>query len=249
MPSITIEIFDHIVFLVLVAFVPWNAGRRFRTLTKAVDAGDPNARKGAYRRILIEKWVWAAVIGVAWITLSRSAESIGLIAGITPLAIVGYALAALAIGALLMSAQSVARSERLRARTRKSIAPVRAMVPHTATEKRWFDRVSVTAGISEEFVYRGFLFAYLTALIPGMPVGVVVVLAGLVFGLGHSYQGLSGIVKTGTLGILFGAVYWMTASLLAAMLLHAAVDLASGWISWRVIRDGDPAEIVAPAAA
>jgi hypothetical protein len=71
MPSITIEIFDHIVFLVLVAFVPWNAGRRFRTLTKAVDAGDPNARKGAYRRILIEKWVWAAVIGVAWMP-SRS---------------------------------------------------------------------------------------------------------------------------------------------------------------------------------
>lgn len=81
-----------------------------------------------------------------------------------------------------------------------------------------------------------------------MPVGVVVILAGLVFGLAHSYQGLAGIMKTATLGVLFGALYWMTSSLLAAMLLHAAVDLTSGWVSWQVVREGDPAEMAVPAA-
>ncbi len=72
---------------------------------------------------------------------------------------------------------------------------MRALLPQTATEKRWFDAVSVTAGICEEIIYRGFLFAYFAAWLPGAAAGVVIVLAGLVFGLGHLYQGAAGIVK------------------------------------------------------
>lgn len=252
MPSITPGIIDHLVFIILIAFVPWNAGRRFRSLVRTVDAGDPNARKRAYRTILVEKWVWVAVIAVAWIAQSRSAESIGLIAEFTeftPLPIGGFALTTLAIGGLLMFAKSVARSEQMRTKTRQSIASARALVPHTVTERQWFDAVSVTAGISEELIYRGFLFAYLAALIPGLPTAVVVLVAALVFGLAHAYQGLAGIVKTGTLGIMFGVLYWMTGSLLAPMLLHAAVDLTSGWVSWQIICVDDTTETVTTAAA
>ena len=88
--------------------------------------------------------------------------------------------------------------------------------------------VSVAAGIEEELIYRGFLFAYLAAWLPDVPAVVVIVLAGFVFGLGHLYQGASGIVKTGVLGVLFGVLYWMTGSLWAPMLLHIVVDLSSG---------------------
>lgn len=55
MPSITLEMIDHVVFLVLVALGPWNGRRRFDLLVKAVDAGDPNARTGAYRTVVVEK--------------------------------------------------------------------------------------------------------------------------------------------------------------------------------------------------
>lgn len=252
MPSITLGIIDHLVFVTLVAFVPWNAGRRFRSLGKAVDARDPNARKRAYRTILIGKWVWVAVIAVAWIAQNRSAESIGLNAEFTeftPLRIGGFALTALAIGGLLMFAKSVGRSEQMRTKTRQSIASAQALLPHTATEKRWFDSVSVTASISEELIYRGFLFAYLISLIPGLPTSLVILVAALVFGLTHSYQGPAGIVKTGMLGILFGVLYWMTGSLLAPVLLHAAVDLTSGWVSWQVIREGHTTKTVTTATA
>ena len=160
----------------------------------------------SYRTVVVEKWVFTAVIAVAWIALDRSASSIGLIAGITPLAVAGYTLTALVIGALVMLARSAVHSEQGRRRTSESIASVRALVPRTATEKRWFDAMSGTAGIEEELVYRGFLFAYLAAWLPGAPAAVFIVLAGLVFGLGHLYQGAAGIVKTGTLGVLFGVV-------------------------------------------
>ena len=249
MPSIDLGIFDHVVFLALVALVPWNARRRFRSLVEAVEGGDPNARTRAYRTVVVEKWVLTAVIAVAWIALSRSASSIGLTARLTPLAIVGYALTALTIGALLMLARSVVSSEQGRRKTRESIASVGAFVPHTATEKRWFDAVSVTAGIQEELIYRGFLFAYFAAWSPGMPAAIVILGAGLVFGLGHLYQGAAGIVKTGTLGVLFGVLYWMTGSVWAPLLLHVVVDLSSGWMGWQVVREGGLDARVEPAAA
>jgi membrane protease YdiL (CAAX protease family) len=248
MPSISLAIIDHVVFLVLVALLPWSGRRRFHSLVKADDAGDESARTRAYRTVLVEKWVLTAVIAVAWIALGRTASSIGLIASFTPLAIAGYALTALAIGALLVLGRSAARSEQGRSRTRAAIAPMRALLPHTAAEKRWFDAVSVTAGISEEFIYRGFLFAYLATWIPEVPTGVVVLLAGLVFGLGHLYQGAAGIVKITAIGVLFGVIYWMTGSVWAPMLLHVMVDLNSGWINWQLVREGGLDDTVAPAA-
>lgn len=249
MPNIDLGIFDHIVFLVLVALVPWRARRRFRSLVKALDGGDSNARTRSYRTVVAEKWVRTAVIAVAWITLSRSASSIGLPGSVTPLAIVGYSLTALAIGALLVLTRAAVHSEQGRRRTRESIDSVRAFVPHTATEKRWFNAMSVSAGIDEELIYRGFLFAYLAAWAPGVPAAVIIVLAALVFGLAHLYQGTAGIVKTATLGVVFGVLYWMTGALWAPMLLHVVVDLSSGWISSQVVRDNDPVDRPEPVAA
>lgn len=249
MPSITLEIFDHLVFLTLIALLPWTALRRFRSLVEAVDGGDATARTRAYSTVVVEKWVVTALVAVAWIVLGRSASSIGLIPSSTPSAIAGYLLTGLAIGTLLMLARLAVHSEQGRRKTGESIASVRALVPHTATEKRWFDAMSVTAGVEEELIYRGFLFAYFAAWLPGMPAAGIIVLAGLVFGLGHVYQGTPGVVKTGTLGVLFGVIYWMTGSIWAPMLLHIVVDLSSGWISRQLVADGDQGSQSVAAAA
>jgi membrane protease YdiL (CAAX protease family) len=249
MPGIDPGIFDHILFLALVALLPWNASRRFRSFLKAVDGGDPNARTRLYRTIVAEKWVVTTIVAVAWITLSRSASSIGLIASDTPLAIAGYALTALAIGALVMLARLAVHSAEGRRRTSESVASVGAFVPRTVNEKRWFDAMSVTAGIEEELIYRAFLFVYLAAWLPGMPVAFLILVAGLIFGLGHLYQGAAGVVKAGTMGILFGVVYWMTGSVWAPMLLHIVVDLSSGWITRQLAAEGDLDNRPEPAAA
>ena len=158
----------------------------------------------------------------------------------------GYGLTAVAIGALMLYPRSVLRSEQALDKTRESMAPVRAFLPHTRGEKRWFDVVSVTAGITEELIYRGFLFAYLAAWLSGAP-AVIIVVAGLVFGLGHLYQGVSGITKAGLMGVVFGVLYWMTGSLWASMLLHIVIDLTSGWLGWQIVRADDLDERTEPA--
>ena len=58
----------------------------------------------------------------------------------------------------------------------------------------------------------------------------------LLFGLGHAYQGAGGIVRTGIVGLLFAGVYVTTGSLLAAMLLHAVIDAASGMVAYLALR-------------
>lgn len=238
MPSIDLVTFDHLVFVVLLVVVPLDGRRRFRSLLSAVDAGTTNARTRAYREVILQKWVLTALIGFAWVALGRSASSLGLVPSVSPLAVAGYILTGVAIGALLMYPRSVLRSEQALDRTRTSLASVRTFIPHTASEKRWFDLMSVTAGITEEVIYRGFLFAYLAAWLSGAPAAVIIVLAALVFGLGHLYQGAGGIVKAGLMGVIFGVLYWMTGSLWASMLLHIVVDLTSGWIGWQIIRRG-----------
>jgi membrane protease YdiL (CAAX protease family) len=100
-----------------------------------------------------------------------------------------------------------------------------AVLPRTAGERRLFTVVGVTAGVCEEWLYRGFFLAVVAAMAGGLPQGVLVVVAGVAFGLAHAYQGVAGVLTTGVLGGVMAALYLSTGSLLLPVLLHAAIDL------------------------
>jgi membrane protease YdiL (CAAX protease family) len=84
----------------------------------------------------------------------------------------------------------------------------------------------VTAGLCEEFLYRGFAMAVLSRA--GLPVGVVILLSSVIFGLAHLYQGRAGFVSTMVLGIFFGVSRAAFGSLVPAMVWHMGVDLVAG---------------------
>ncbi|MFC7571937.1 CPBP family intramembrane glutamic endopeptidase [Klenkia terrae] len=100
-----------------------------------------------------------------------------------------------------------------------------ALLPRSAGERRLFAVVGATAGICEEWLYRGFFLAVVAAVVPGLASGWLVVVAAVAFGAAHAYQGLAGVLLTGVLGGVFAALYLQTGSLLLPVLLHAAVDL------------------------
>jgi uncharacterized protein len=69
--------------------------------------------------------------------------------------------------------------------------------------------VFVTSGFGEEMIYRGFILERMTNLFSSFknaPI-IAVFTQAFIFGLIHSYQGLSGIIGTGLAGLLFGLVY------------------------------------------
>ena len=104
------------------------------------------------------------------------------------------------------------------------------LIPRARVEKGWFAFSAITAGISEEIVFRGFALHLLTTVFPLVSPYILAVAAGILFGLAHSYQGARGVVKTALIGVLFGLLYLGTDSLLLCVLLHTLFDLSSAFL-------------------
>lgn len=108
-----------------------------------------------------------------------------------------------------------------------------AMLPHTMGELAWFTALSVTAGVCEELIFRGYILWASQSILGLWP---AVVLSCLVFALAHAYQGIGGIVKTGLLGAFFMASVLLLGSLLPAMVAHALIDIGQGAVAWLILR-------------
>jgi membrane protease YdiL (CAAX protease family) len=117
------------------------------------------------------------------------------------------------------------------------------MLPRTLIEHRWFQAVSVTAGICEELLFRGFL---MWALRPWLGLWGAFAATSILFGLGHSYQGRRGLLNSTVIGMVLGALALLTGSILPGMILHALVDLSSGSIGYAALRDEASGESARP---
>ncbi|KAA0548781.1 CPBP family intramembrane metalloprotease [Bacillus sp. BGMRC 2118] len=100
--------------------------------------------------------------------------------------------------------------------------------PRTRKEKTRWKYVSFTAGFTEEIIYRGFLIFAILYFYPTISMWFVLVIAALVFGLAHTYQGITGVIRTGLIGFVFGAIYIAFGSIIPLILLHFLIDLAGG---------------------
>jgi membrane protease YdiL (CAAX protease family) len=101
--------------------------------------------------------------------------------------------------------------------------------PRTAVEKRLFGFLSFSAGVLEEVLYRGYLISLLSDGLNNTWIAVVA--AALLFGIGHLYQGLGGILKTFIIGILMGIIFVGTGSIINCILLHILIDISSSFYS------------------
>ncbi|MCG7344756.1 CPBP family intramembrane metalloprotease [Sporosarcina sp. ACRSL] len=99
------------------------------------------------------------------------------------------------------------------------------ILPVTPKEKKVWNYVSLTAGVTEEIIYRGFLLFALSYLFPTLSIWVVIIISSLLFGLAHTYQGFTtGVVRTTIFGIVFSILYIGIGSILPLIVLHFLVD-------------------------
>ena len=86
----------------------------------------------------------------------------------------------------------------------------------------------VVAAFGEEFVYRGLMVRRLGFLLGDNRRGLwmAVIFSSVLFGIAHRYQGLSGMISTGTVGFVMGAIFinsknrlWLT------ILTHGVYDV------------------------
>lgn len=81
--------------------------------------------------------------------------------------------------------------------------------------------LALAAGVCEELLFRGFLqpwLAYFSTPLVGLMV------ASVIFGLLH-YASFIYFLVTATMGLVLGAVYWLSESLLAVVVWHGVYDL------------------------
>jgi membrane protease YdiL (CAAX protease family) len=94
----------------------------------------------------------------------------------------------------------------------------------------WLAVALTSAALGEESQFRGFLWSRLEQLFGGGRGGVAFAMIGqaALFGLGHVYQGLSGVLTTGLLGLVLGTVFLLGRRNLApCMILHGLIDTVS----------------------
>ncbi len=100
------------------------------------------------------------------------------------------------------------------------------ILPQSRAELLPFLALALTAGLCEEFLYRGFAMAALTRA--GLPVWTVVLLSSILFAMAHLYQGRGGIVSTLVIGTVFGTARIAYDGLAPVILWHSAVDAVAG---------------------
>jgi uncharacterized protein len=115
-----------------------------------------------------------------------------------------------------------------------SAKSVDSLLPQSLLEILIWIGTSITAGVCEEMVFRGYLQRQFHALTGSVVVAVLG--QGLVFGLFHFYQGWKAVIVISVLGVLFGALAAWRKNLRANIIVHAWADVWSGWLKMVVWR-------------
>lgn len=224
---------DH-ALIALMALLPLGeAWWYWPRIMRAVSEGVPGTRRRAYRNIIVLEWGLAAMVVALWIAQHRAWAVLHVGAGrLLPTALGAAVLAGYLALVLVRVRALVADPERLVrfAARRTNLDP---LAPRTTGEQRLFAVLAVTAGLCEEFLYRGFALWYFTSL-AGPVAGFA--LAAALFGLGHLYLGRMHVVRTAIVGLVFGLLVIGTGSLWVAIALHAAMDLIGGAVGGRAFR-------------
>lgn len=105
---------------------------------------------------------------------------------------------------------------------------INSLLPQSAVEIVLWIALSISAGICEEIVFRGYFQKQFAAYTNSIALGVL--LQGIVFGLGHAYQGVKQVVIIIALGILYGGFAAWRRSLRPTMIAHTWTDIYSGYL-------------------
>jgi membrane protease YdiL (CAAX protease family) len=106
---------------------------------------------------------------------------------------------------------------------------IRFMLPQNQLEILLWTLTSITAGICEEIIFRGYFQRQFSAWTGNVSAGVV--LSAVAFGAGHIYQGWRSAIIILVYGLLFGILAEFRKSLRPGMMTHAWHDGFAGLAS------------------
>jgi uncharacterized protein len=225
-----------LVLLLLGIIIPWRGDARMKRLLNKPDLTTAD-RLSLYGSTIVFQWLIVAI--VAWRCAARGVgpEEFGLAAsdpwqvGWTSIVLTGLLCFNQVVGLRKISTMPEGKRGSLFAITEK-------IMPRTPKETLVYAALACTAGISEEFLYRGFVFMAFVRMIVnfGPPNGFAAIFSSVWFSLAHLYQGRRGILTTFVVGIIFVFMRIWTGSLIPAVVAHIGIDLVVGIYASRFLQ-------------
>jgi membrane protease YdiL (CAAX protease family) len=225
-----------LILLFLGAIIPWRGAARMRRLMSKAELTTAD-RLSLYGSTILFQWLIVVIVGARCALRSVSPEELGITAGDPWL----LAWTSLALTGLLCANQVVGlrRITKIPEGKRGSLfAITEKIMPRTRKETILYAALACTAGISEEFLYRGFVFMAFVRMIVNFapPNAAAAVLSSMWFSLAHLYQGRRGLITTFVVGMVFMLTRIWTGSLIPAIFAHIGIDLVVGIYSAKFIR-------------
>jgi membrane protease YdiL (CAAX protease family) len=193
---------------------------RYRGRMRQLIGADPKLRRRFYGRVIFNAWLSGAFVPL--ITLTNPDISAADVGWSWPNGD-GIDYVFLLYLVLLMGSSAIGLRRRAR-RGRPLRRPNAAWRPNTPSERRLAVAVAVTAGITEEAVYRGVLIAVGVRLFH-LPLAVAALASLALFAAAHIYQGWRVLPGITIVGGLLTATYLVSGSLLLPVIAHVGWDL------------------------
>lgn len=228
---------DHLFVIVLAVIHPIAGYISFQRLLRRVAAGEVVDRTRLYLATIAGHWTLFALALALWFSQGRTWSSLGF--GLTTDTgfMVGAALTIAGIVLLVLQIRQIAAADIDEVRGfRGQLGKLDIIIPRNGNELGRFFGLSLTAGIVEETLWRGFMIWYFSQFLPVWAAALISVIG---FGLAHAYQGIGNLPKITLVGAAFAGLFLLTGSLWLPMVLHAAVDILQGRLGYDIIRRCD----------
>jgi len=178
-------------------------------------------------------WIPTMLVLSYWISSGRSFDVLGLSLTLSFAGTIGFGIVFILTAALIVQVFQAKNNKDVATKFMRELenAPsVDRVMPKTKADYRLFKGLSVTAGITEEIMFRGYL---IWAFSFWMDTWLAALLSLAAFVLGHLYQGSKeAILKVALAGTALTLLYLLSGSLWLAILLHIVIDLTSGATCW-----------------
>lgn len=226
-------ILDHLFIFVIAIIYPIVSVVSYRRLHARIAKGEKVERTDMYNSTMIGHWCLFAVALVHWAYSGRAWTMLGFGLQLDATFAAAAVLALVGIVALFGQRRHfLSAGQEGLDKFCTEIGDLDIFLPRNGNELGRFYGLSLTAGIVEEVLWRGFMIWYLSLF---MPVWAAAVISSIGFGVAHAYQGIKNLPQITLVGGVFALLFVLSGSLWLPMIMHAAVDMFQGRLAYDVI--------------
>lgn len=224
---------DHIFALIVFLIYPVYSKFTFAAVIEDIRKRGEPARIHAYKETVLTWIVFAYCIPAMWYLFDREWADLGVRAADPVILAIGAFVAAIFVSLFVVPLRNISRSPERLGELESQAGDIGLIMPRSKSEESWFYVVSTNAGLSEELIFRGYLIWYLDHF---FELWLAAVIAVLLFGFAHSYQGLKQLPGVLLVSAVAVSLFVYTGSLLIPVLFHIFLDALQGHYIAKILR-------------